>query len=98
MNNFPTTLLLTMVALAVVLAAAWLILRGLAKMGVAQNRNGRLKVLESVPIGSRERVLVIEFDSKEYLIGVTANTITQLDAEKATDKPSISETLEKYPQ
>ena len=88
MNNFPTTLLLTIFALAIVLVVAWLILRGLASMGVAQNKNGRLKVVENVPVGTRERIVVLQFKSKEYLIGVTANGMIQLDSDKATAAPS----------
>lgn len=84
MDNFPTTLLLTIFALAIVLVVAWLIIRGLASMGMAQNRNGRLKIIESVPVGSRERIVVLEFNSREYLVGVTANGMVQLDAEKTT--------------
>jgi len=83
LDNFPTTLLLTILALAVVLVVAWLILRGLSRMGVAQNRNGRLKIVESVPVGTRERIVVLQFNSKEYLVGVTANSMVQLDADKA---------------
>jgi len=85
LNNFPTTLLLTIFALAIVLVVAWLILRGLASMGVAQNKNGRLKVVENVPVGTRERIVVLQFKSKEYLIGVTANGMIQLDSDKATE-------------
>jgi len=77
-NGFPTTLILTMLALATVLVVAWVILRGLAKMGVASNRNGRVKVVESVPLGSRERVVLIEVDSKEYLIGVSSGGVSQI--------------------
>ena len=72
MNNFPTTLILTILALAIVLVVAWLLLRGIKSMGVAQNRNGRLKIIESVPVGSRERIVLVTLDTKEYLIGVSA--------------------------
>ena len=85
MTDFPTTLLLTIIALVVVLVAAWLVLRGLASMGVAKNRQGRLKVIENVPVGTREGIIVVQFDSKEYLIGVSAGGFVQLDPEKATE-------------
>jgi len=87
LDNFPTTLLLTMFALAIVLVVAWLILRGLASMGIAKNRDGRLKIVENIPVGTRERIVVLQFNSREYLIGVTANSIVQLDADKTTDAP-----------
>lgn len=78
MNNFPTTLILTIIALAVVLVVAWLLLRGLKSMGVAQNRNGRIKIIESVPLGSRERIVLVRLDAKEYLIGVSAGGLVQI--------------------
>jgi len=66
-------------------------------MGMAHNRTGRLKVIESVPVGSRERIVVLQFNSREYLVGVTANSMVQLDAAKTTAAQSsdaISQTTQ----
>lgn len=79
MNNFSVSFLFTMLALALVLALAWIIIRGLSKMTVTKSRSGRLEVLDSVPLGSRERIVLVRYDQKDYLLGVTANNISRLD-------------------
>ena len=77
--SFPTTLLVTAVALAFVLALAWLAIRLLARTGAGSlGRGGRLKVMQSVPVGTRERVVLVEFDGEELLLGVTAGRISTL--------------------
>lgn len=82
MENFPVTLIFTIAALAVVLALAWLILRFIA--GSASYRRGnRLKTIEVMPLGTRERVVLMAVDDKEYLIGVTAGGISVLDPSEA---------------
>lgn len=81
MNNSVTTLVLTIVALAVVLVIAWLILRALAAMGLAKNNSGRLRIVESVPVGTRERLVLVELDSREYLIGVSTGGLVQINTQ-----------------
>ncbi len=79
MNNFPTTLLFTFIALALVLVLAWIILRGLSRLNITKSRSGRIEVLDSVPLGSRERLVLVRCDEQEYLLGVTANHVNRID-------------------
>lgn len=79
MSNFSVSFLFTMLALVVVLVLAWLVLRGLSKMTVSKSRTGRIEVLDSVPLGARERLVLVKCDQQEYLLGVTANNINRLD-------------------
>lgn len=81
--SFPVTLLVTMVALALVLVIAWFAIRLLARGttgGLA--RGGRVKVVQSVPVGARERVVLVEFDGRELLLGVTAGRVSVLESGK----------------
>ena len=86
--SFPMTLLVTIVALAFVLVLAWFAIRLLAR-GASGGlvRTGRVRVLQSVPVGARERVVLVEFDGRELLLGVTAGRVSVLEgggAGKAT--------------
>lgn len=73
----PSSLLLQMtLGLAVVLAAAvgltWFLRR------YALPRSGAIQVLGGLPLGSRERLLLIEVDKVRLLIGVTSSQIQAL--------------------
>jgi flagellar biosynthetic protein FliO len=74
--NLPFTLL----ALVSVLVLAWFIIRLLARIGIGKtSSNSRLRIRQSVPIGARERLVLLEFDGNEYLLGVTAGSISVLE-------------------
>jgi len=89
MNEFPTTLLLSMVALVIVMVAAWLILRGIASMGKLKNLNGRIKVTESVAVGPKERIVLLEFEGKSLLVGVSAGGLVQIDPKLAVTSTTL---------
>lgn len=73
----------TALALAFVLALAWLALRGLKRL---QQRAGggtagdTPQVLRSTGIGPRERLLVVRYRDREYLLGATAAAISTIDS------------------
>lgn len=79
MNNFPTSLLFTLLALAVVLALAWIMLRGLSSLSVTKSRGGRFEILDTIALGSKERLVLVRLDEKEILLGVTANSVRRID-------------------
>jgi len=79
MNNFPTTLVLTVLALVLVLVLAWLAIRLLAHLGKGTLNNGRIKLTHTLPLGARERLILVECDDVSYLLGVTANGISVID-------------------
>lgn len=80
----------TALALAFVLALAWLALRGLKRL---QQRAGggaatdAPQVLRSTGLGPRERLLVVRYRDREYLLGVTAAAISALDSWPAAETP-----------
>lgn len=78
---FPMTILLTVIALVFVLVLAWLALKLLARtssLGV-NGKQGRIRIVQSVPVGPRDRVLLLNVDGEEWVIGVSAGGITRLD-------------------
>ena len=78
-SGFPTTLLFTLIALILVLVLAWFAIRMLAQLSTGRSKGGRIEVLQNVPVGTGERLVLLKFDNREILIGVTAGGITVLD-------------------
>lgn len=79
-----TTLLFAVVALAVVLALAWLLLKGLAALGQRGSANAPMRIKATLPLGSRERLIVVEYRDNDYLLGVSSGTITKIDRHAST--------------
>ncbi len=63
------------VVVALIFVLSWLA-RKSGRLGTLSG--GRVQVLENRSIGGRERLLVVEFDGREILVGVTNTTITKL--------------------
>ena len=88
MNNFPLSLLFTVLALALVLVLAWFAIRLLAKLGTGQMKNGRIKLTHTLPLGARERLVLVDCDDTTYFLGVTANGISLIDQKPANTHAS----------
>lgn len=82
MNSFPTTLLFTLLALILVLVLAWFAIRLLSQLGGGKLRGGRIRLTHTLPLGAREKIILVECDDKAYLLGVTAHGISLLDERK----------------
>lgn len=61
--------------IATILVCAWL----LKKTRFTQFGSSQLKIVSSLALGTRERILVVEVGSVQYLIGVTGQQINLLD-------------------
>ncbi|AOT07497.1 flagellar protein [Pseudoalteromonas luteoviolacea] len=59
---------------ALIIGLAWLVKRVNPNVG----NNQDFKVIRSLPLGTRERLLVIEIDEKQHLLGVTPQNINYL--------------------
>jgi flagellar biosynthetic protein FliO len=81
-----TGVLGTVLALAFVLALAWILLKVLQRTGIARNRSGKavLQVVQQISLGGRERVALVRHGGREYLLGVTPHQV-QLLAESAPE-------------
>ena len=76
-----SSLLVTVLALAFVLALAWLFLRLLKRATTMRSIDGRVppQVVQAVPLGGRERLVVVRDGATEYVLGVTANSVSLID-------------------
>jgi flagellar protein FliO/FliZ len=79
MNNYAQELLFTLVALILVITLAWFLLKALKGFHVSQTGTNRIKLLLTLPVGSRERVVVVSYREHEYLVGITAGGMNLID-------------------
>jgi flagellar biogenesis protein FliO len=83
-SNLAGNLLTTLLSLLFVLALAWVVLRLIKRMQLAPSRGQedhphRPRILDSVAVGPRERLVTVSYQGKTLLLGVTANAIQRLD-------------------
>lgn len=83
------------VSLVLVLGLAWLMLRWLRRtqLGAASGANPR--VLRAVALGPRERLVVVQHHDTEFLLGVTAASVSVIERRRVdADAPAAPATLE----
>ena len=82
-QSIGSLLLVLAILLAMVFAARWLMQR-------RPQGGRRLRFVEAMALGSRDKILLIEVDGKSLLLGVTAHNIrllTELDAQDLSSSP-----------
>lgn len=98
-------LLGTIIALAVVLGLAWVSLRALRRWqdrglggpnGVGERQ---IRFVRALPVGQRERLVLVEAEGELMLVGVTSGSISLLRnwgaaKEAEVDVPAASETIQ----
>lgn len=70
------SLLALIFVVALILALAWLIRR---LPGVQLRGHSQLRVVASLNLGVRERVVVVEIGEQQWVLGVTAEQVTLID-------------------
>ena len=81
----------TALALALVLALAWLALRALKQFQNRGERSGGgnrvngVQVLRSVGLGPRERLVTVRYRDREYLLGVATGGVNLIDSWPASE-------------
>ncbi|OGT19970.1 MAG: flagellar biosynthetic protein FliO [Gammaproteobacteria bacterium RBG_16_57_12] len=89
-GNLSYTGMITMtlglvVVLGMIFGVAWLFRRLGQHHGVA---SGSLKALAGLPLGARERLVLIQVGDKQILLGVTPNTVQTLHVLENNIKPA----------
>lgn len=77
----------TALALALVLALAWLALRALKKLQSRSTGGGGnpMQVLRSAALGPRERLVTVRYRDREYLLGVATGGVNLIDSWPASE-------------
>ena len=88
-----SSVLVTTLALAFVLALAWLFLRLLTRATTMRSVDGRTppQVVQAVPLGGRERLIVVRDGDHEYVLGVTAANVSLIDKRAAPSSASLAD-------
>lgn len=93
MDNFASSLLSMLLALAFVLVLAWVAIRVLKRLqyGPAKASDAEaLAFVRAMPVGARERVVVMHYRGEEWVLGVTAGGISLLSRQPQVP-PALTE-------
>ncbi|MGL4473513.1 MAG: flagellar biosynthetic protein FliO [Shewanella sp.] len=63
------------VVLVVIFVLAWLVRR----LNLVPGQHGLIKTIAVTPLGQKEKLVLMELDGQQYLLGVTAHNISLLD-------------------
>jgi len=85
-----SSFLVTLLALAFVLALAWLLLRLFKRVMIPRTASGQtpLNVIQTLALGGRERLVIVRQDNREYVLGVTAANVSLLDKRVLDGEPA----------
>ncbi|MFC0118896.1 flagellar biosynthetic protein FliO [Pseudoalteromonas xiamenensis] len=73
-QNVMTMMTSLLGVVIVILLLAWLVKKLNPQLGASEH----FKVVRSMPLGTKERLMIIELDDKQHLLGVTPNSINYL--------------------
>lgn len=99
MDNFASQLLSTLLALAFVGALAWVSIGLLKRMqqgragGKGPDAASELRFVRALPVGTKERVVVVHYRGEEWLLGVTTGGISLLSRSKPGAAPVSPDTF-----
>jgi flagellar protein FliO/FliZ len=82
MENFAMSFASMLLALAVVIAIAWFALRllrdRLQPRAAADGSDDSLRFVRALPVGAKERVVIVEHRGERWMLGVTAGAISTI--------------------
>jgi len=83
MESFVLSFASMLLALALVLAIAWGLLRLMRGRMQPRARNGKggddaLRFVRALPVGAKERIVIVEHGGERWMLGVTAGGISTI--------------------
>jgi flagellar protein FliO/FliZ len=82
MESFATNFAVTLLALGFVIALAWVCLRllrdRLQPRGAPGQADDALRFVRALPVGTKERVVIVEHQGARWMLGVTAGGISTI--------------------
>ena len=67
-----------LLSLLVVLALIFVLAALFKKLNINTSGNSAIKIVATQPLGTRERIVVIEVNGEQHLLGVTQNNVNHL--------------------
>ncbi|MHC4944483.1 MAG: flagellar biosynthetic protein FliO [Planctomycetota bacterium] len=95
--GFTQVIIALVVVLVMIFVAFWL-LRRFSFGGAAKGRRGRLKIVESLPLGGKRMIQVVRVHDRNLVVGVTGERIdllTELSEEEVENTPVLEEKEER---
>ncbi|MCG7588017.1 flagellar biosynthetic protein FliO [Photobacterium sp. OFAV2-7] len=74
--NIATTLAALTLVVILILFLAWLLKR--MKLPGIQGSDGNMKILRQLPVGQRERIVLLQVGEEQMLVGITQQNISLL--------------------
>ncbi|WP_084419151.1 flagellar biosynthetic protein FliO [Photobacterium sp. J15] len=74
--NIATTLAALILVVLLILFLAWLLKR--MKLPGIQGADGSMKIIRQLPVGQRERIVLLQVGDEQLLVGVTQQNISLL--------------------
>ena len=82
MESFAMNFIVTMLALGFVLALAWVALRflkaRLQPRGASGGADDALRFVRALPVGAKERVVIVEHRGERWMLGVSPGGISAI--------------------
>jgi flagellar protein FliO/FliZ len=96
MESFALSFASMVLALAVVIALAWLVLRVLRARLQPRGSSGgaaddALRFVRALPVGTKERVVIVEHRGARWMLGVTAGGISTIAHWPAATAPRVDD-------
>lgn len=92
MESFALSFASMLLALVVVIAIAWIVLRLLRERlqprVAASGGDDLLRFVRALPVGAKERVVIVEHRGERWMLGVTAGGISTLAHWQKDAKPA----------
>lgn len=93
----PTTDIISMVmSLGVVVVLILVLAFFVKKLNPNLTNNDEFKVIRSLPLGSRERLMVVEIDNAQHLLGVTPHSINYLHKLETPNRERVTRISEAF--
>lgn len=87
--DFAATLGSLVLVIAVILGLAWVLKR--MKVPSLVNQQG-LKIVRQIPVGTKERITIVEAGEEQFLVGITAQSIQLISKlEKPLEESEITQ-------
>ena len=75
LSNWPVVLLVLAGMVGFIFALAWFVKR-FGGLNISGNRD--MRIISTIPVGTRERIALLDVKGQQFLIGVTAHQISHL--------------------
>lgn len=94
----PPDFLRMIMSLIIVLAIIFLLAFIVKKLKITPHSQKHLRTIAQLSVGTKERVVVVEVNGEQFMLGVTSNNVNLLHKlEQPIEKTQMSDSIDKVP-